>query len=280
MVPNPQAASEEGVCEAVMEVELASISEDRAEFVLSGVSAAFANAIRRASLSEIPKIAIDEINIYNNTSALFDEQLALRFALVPLKGDHSILIPREECECEGGCSRCQVQFTLMAEGPCTVHASDLVPTEPLIVPAEPNIPIVELFEGQAVAVEATARLGTGRQHAKWQVGVACGYKNMPTLKISEACDGCAECVGVCPKHIIVMKDARPTITDTMLCTMCGLCEQVCGVGAIEVGKLEDAFVMKFESDRSYTVQNMVCEAAHTIKQRALSLSEQLEELIT
>ena len=168
----------------------------------------------------------------------------------------------------------------MAEGPCVVHASDLVPTDPSVVPAEPSVPIVELFEGQAVAVEATARLGTGKQHAKWQVGVACGYKNMPKLEISEACDGCGECVEVCSKHIIVMEDDRPTITDSMLCTMCGLCEQVCGVNAIEVGELEDVFVMKLESDRSYTVHDMVREAAHTIKQRALSLSEQLGELIT
>lgn len=263
-----------------MEVEIISTSEDRVEFVLSGVSSAFANALRRAALSEIPKIAIDELNVYNNTSVLFDEQLALRLALVPLKGDPSSLVPREECGCEEGCSRCQVVLTLMAEGPCTVHASDLVPTDSSVVPAEPNIPIVELFEGQAVAVEAIARVGTGRQHAKWQVGVACGYKNMPKVEFTEACDGCGECVDACPKHIITVEEGKPIITDIIRCTMCRLCEQTCGVGAIKLGEIDDVFVMRMESDRSYTAHEMVCEAARTIARRATSIAEQLGELIT
>lgn len=280
MVPNPRVVSEEDVCEGLMDVRLISVSEERVEFVLSGALTAFANAIRRAALSEIPKIAIDEINVYNNTSALFDEQLALRLALIPLRGDPSALIPKDECDCEDGCPRCQVLFTLMAEGPCMVHASDLVPADPSVVPAEPNVPIVELFEGQAVAIEAMARVGTGRRHAKWQVGVACGYKNMPKIEIGEACDGCGECVEVCPKHIIVMQGEKPAITDIVQCTMCKLCERACGVNAIKVGELEDVFVMRLESDRSYTAHDMACEAARIIKQRALSLSEQLEELIT
>ena len=43
-----------------------------------------ANAIRR-SVSEVPTLAIDEVEIFKNDSALYDEMLALRLGLVPLK---------------------------------------------------------------------------------------------------------------------------------------------------------------------------------------------------
>ena len=47
-----------------------------------GVS--LANAIRR-SVNEVPILAIDEVDIYKNDSALYDQILAHRFGLIPLK---------------------------------------------------------------------------------------------------------------------------------------------------------------------------------------------------
>ena len=44
-----------------MKVELLELSEERIKFLLSGVTAAFANGIRRACMSEVPTLAIDEI---------------------------------------------------------------------------------------------------------------------------------------------------------------------------------------------------------------------------
>ena len=48
-----------------------------------------ANAIRR-SVSEVPTLAIDEVEIFKNDSALYDEVLAHRFGLVPLKMEKSM----------------------------------------------------------------------------------------------------------------------------------------------------------------------------------------------
>jgi len=56
-----------------MEVELLDVREDRVKFILKGATPSFANAIRRASMCEIPKLAIDEVNIYENTSTYYDE---------------------------------------------------------------------------------------------------------------------------------------------------------------------------------------------------------------
>lgn len=87
-----------------MDIDILELSERKARFVLSGVSVSFANALRRSILAEVPVMAIDEINIYDNTSVLFDEQLALRMGLIPLKADTKNFSMPEDCTCGGtGC---------------------------------------------------------------------------------------------------------------------------------------------------------------------------------
>ena len=88
-----------------MKFELLQLEEDRIRYLLSGVTAAFANGIRRACMSEVPVLAIDEIGLYDNTSVLFDEQLSLRIGEVPLHAeDLEVFAQPEECQCGGaGC---------------------------------------------------------------------------------------------------------------------------------------------------------------------------------
>ena len=49
----------------------------------------FINAVRR-SVTEIPVLAIDEVEIFKNDSALYDEVLAHRIGLIPLKTEKSM----------------------------------------------------------------------------------------------------------------------------------------------------------------------------------------------
>ena len=58
-----------------------------------------ANALRRIMIAEIPTVAIEKVNLYQNTSLLPDEMLCHRLGLVPLKIDPSLLeekLPDEE----------------------------------------------------------------------------------------------------------------------------------------------------------------------------------------
>ena len=91
-----------------------------AEFVIEGVNHAFANALRRTLVADIPKLAIDEVTIYDNTSALFDEMVAHRLGLMPVPTDPELFNFRDQCTCGGeGCPSCTVLFTLSKEGPAT-----------------------------------------------------------------------------------------------------------------------------------------------------------------
>jgi DNA-directed RNA polymerase subunit D len=137
----------------------------------------FVNSLRRVMLAELPKLAIDDVIIYDNTSALFDELISHRLGLIPIPTDLQILAFRNECKCEGkGCPSCTVRYTLSKEGEGIVYSGDLQPEHPSFAITETTIPIVELMKDQRVILEVEAVLGRGRNHAKWQVVLAPRYR--------------------------------------------------------------------------------------------------------
>ncbi len=145
----------------------------RLVFKVDGVNEAFVNALRRIMVSEISVMSVEDVYFEINTSGFFDEVIAHRLGLIPLTYDSAIYTPKNECKCEGkGCSRCEVVLALEREGPCVVKSGDLKSTDETVKPTNPNIPIVEMLEGQKIKLEASAQLGKGMEHSKWQAAIA------------------------------------------------------------------------------------------------------------
>jgi formate hydrogenlyase subunit 6/NADH:ubiquinone oxidoreductase subunit I len=46
------------------------------------------------------------------------------------------------------------------------------------------------------------------------------------------CNGCGQCVTLCPEDALVMVDLRPQAPPEATCSYCGVCEEVCPSGAI------------------------------------------------
>ncbi|MFQ6063237.1 MAG: DNA-directed RNA polymerase subunit D [Methanosarcinales archaeon] len=265
-----------------MDVDIIELSNYKARFILTGATPAFANGIRRCALSEVPTLAIDEVDIYYNNSVLFDEQLALRLGLIPLKADTDLLVFPDECDCDGGCSKCQVFLTLNVEGPKTVYSEELISADPDVVEvADKKIPIVKLKEDQTIMLNAIARLGIGRDHAKWQSGVACGYKNMPIITIEE-CDLCGKCIEECPRDILKYNAKEDRIIaseeDVIKFSLCKLCEQICELNAIQISENPTTFIYNIESDGSMTATDLIIKAADVIKKKSEELGEILSSL--
>jgi DNA-directed RNA polymerase subunit D len=273
-----------------MEIEFSSLDDTLARFTLSGASPAFANGFRRAMIGEVPTLAIEDVRIYDNTSAFFDEMLAHRLGLIPIKTDLSTYSTKEKCACGGaGCPGCMVTFTLSVEGPKTVLSSDLIPQDPNATPVYDNIPIVKLTKGQKLVIEAHAVLNTGREHAKWQPTLVCGFKNHPVVSISEACDACMKCVDTCPRAILEVQDPKGKkvrVVDGKLpdCSMCRLCEKVClesGIGdepAITISAEADRYIFIVESDGSLPVKEIMDRALHYIRDQSNELERQISEI--
>ena len=154
-------------------VEVLESSDNAVRVKLKGIDRAYANAIRRLAISEVPSMAVDEVVILENSSVLYDELLAHRLGLLPLKTDLERYILPEQCDCRSplGCSRCRVLLVLDAQARdkvVTVYSGDLVSEDKEAVPISDKIPIVKLAQGQKVKLEAYAKLGKGKDHAKWQ----------------------------------------------------------------------------------------------------------------
>ena len=270
-----------------MEIQFVSLDDTATRFTLSGASPAFANAVRRAMIGDVPTLAIEDVRIYDNTSALFDEMLTHRLGLIPIRTELAAYTTKEACSCGGaGCPGCTVTFTLSAEGPRLVTSGDLISQDPKAVPVSDNIPIVKLIKGQKLVLEARAVLGTGKEHAKWQATLVCGYKNHPAITISDACDACGMCVDECPREILAAKGKKVEVAAGKLaeCSLCRLCERACistGIGeepAIKISAEPDRFIFVAESDGSLPVQEVLQRALQHIKAQSDELEHRIREI--
>ena len=124
--------------------------EQKLSFV-TDMSSTLANAVRRSSL-EIPVMAINEIEIHKNDSALYDEIIAHRLGLVPIKTDKTA---KEQ------------KFKLKAVGPKTVYSTEISPS----VETDYKLPIVILDKDQELEIVAEANLGKGIDHIKYSPGL-------------------------------------------------------------------------------------------------------------
>jgi DNA-directed RNA polymerase subunit D len=154
-------------------IEVIESSDARIRVRLKGIDRAYANALRRVAISQVPVMAIDDVVILENSSVMFDELVAHRLGLIPLKTDLTRYNLPEDCDCKSalGCPKCRVLLVLDAEAtdrPKTVTSADLVSEDPESKPVSENIPITKLAPGQRIKLEAYARLGKGSEHAKWQ----------------------------------------------------------------------------------------------------------------
>jgi DNA-directed RNA polymerase subunit D len=156
---------------------------------IEGMSFAQVNTLRRLMMNEVPVMAIEQLEIKQNSGILYDEMLGLRLGLVPLTTDlKSYSLPTaKEKETGEYSAKSSVKLTLSAKGPCVVYAKDLKSKDPKVKPVFPEIPLVKLLEGQEIELTATAVMGLGKEHAKWASSLVY-YRQKPTMKISKDAD--------------------------------------------------------------------------------------------
>ena len=156
-----------------MKIKIIDKKEDKISFEVDGINVPFANALRRTMMAEVPILAIDTVNFRSNDSPLFDEVVSQRLGLIPMEFPSDTFKKKSECSCEGeGCINCEVVFVLEKAGPCMVYSKDLKSTNPEVKPMFDEIPITKLAEGQKISLEATARMGIGKENIKWKASNA------------------------------------------------------------------------------------------------------------
>ena len=239
-------------------------------FLVRGVTPAFANGVRRAILADVPTLSIDSVRVIENSSVMFDEQIALRLGLVPLSTPDDYR-PDEV-----------VTLAIDVEGPATAYSGDLVSTDDQVQPADENVPIIDLKEGQRLELEADARVGVGKDHAKHQGGVAVGYRHLQRVEVvgetGEFEDDEARILrGVIEEG--AADHAEDDVEDGDLVPADAfdndLSQRYPGK-EVDVEDVPKAFVFSVESDGSVPVEDLVVEAVGTLHARADELEEAVQ----
>ena len=177
-----------------MKIKVLSAAPEAMRLLIEETEPAYANALRRVLVADVPKMAIEDVEFhlgpiraedgkeYESVSPLFDEMIAHRLGLIPIPTDLGLYNRRADCpNCHGeGCPNCTIIYSVNKRGPGLVTSADLEPIgDTKLRPADLKIPIVKLGDGQAMLVYATAILGDGKDHAKWQSTHGVGYRYYP-----------------------------------------------------------------------------------------------------
>lgn len=158
-------------------------------FQVGDITLRDAARLRQILMAEIPAMAIDCVEIYENTTILQDEFLAQRIGLIPLTSSNISQLPFSrgcDCHCPGKllseCMKCSIILNLKIigkkEGFVNVTSRDIIP-ENLNYQVKPveytifdgTVPVyillVRIQMGQELDVRCIAKKGTGAEHAKF-----------------------------------------------------------------------------------------------------------------
>lgn len=163
-----------------------------------------ANAIRRY-LSQVPVAAIDELEISKNDSPLYDETIAHRTGLIPLK--------KEKVS-----EKSKLKLNISKEG--TVYSGD-IKGHPEIV--HKGIPITTLAKGQELEFTANIRLGRGAEHAKFSPGLMF-YRNSAEISLDK--DLLRDVKEALPDAEIKEKGGKVVVMDDKKKEVTDICEQI------------------------------------------------------
>ncbi len=256
-----------------MKLQKITSTKEKLVFEIEGVKPAFVNSLRRTILSEVPTMAIEDVEFKKNDSALYDEMLALRLGLLALTTDlKSYEFPKTESDKDS--AKCRVKLSLAEKGPKLVLAGDLKSQDPAIKPVHPKTPIVKLIEGQELEFVATAVLGRGKEHAKWSPGHVY-YMNKATITVNNKHEMFDSFKSKYPPEIF--KDGKidksKINTNTLIDAVDGVNDEI-----VKVEYQPDAFVVTVEAWGQLSPQEMVTQAMKHMKELSSDFVSAIKEL--
>src|SRR5438552_4178411 len=239
--------------------------------------------ITKATGGMVVKAAKDEASPYAAMKAAervadaakekgIDEMIAHRLGLVPIPTDLGLYNRREDCPtCHGeGCPNCTIIYSVNKRGPGLVTSGDLEPIgDAKLRPADQKIPIVKLGDGQAMLVYATAILGNGKDHAKWQATHGVGYRYYPILKAgSKSLDALDPAVPFCESHMqSTATEEEETLELSSDCKTCKKFIDLYKVESVKAGNDPTRIVMEFETDGSLSAKAVLVASLDILEKR-------------
>jgi len=157
------------------------------------------------------------------------------------------------------------------------HNGDLEPIgDAKLRPKDTKIPIVKLGDGQAMLIYATAVLGSGRDHAKWQSTHGVGYRYYPILKAgNKSLDPLDPNVPYCESHMQSTSTEEEEVM--VLSEDCETCQKFAAQYKVESVKASNdptRIVLEFETDGSLSAKAVLLATLDILGKRFSELATQ------
>jgi len=174
-----------------IKVKIYQLEDNFLQFSISNVNIAFANAIRRIIIAEVPTMAIDFARISENTGCIHDDMIAQRLGLIPFISSN---VDKFDYYWNESNLLSEVEFKLnilnKEEYPIDVTTDDLKMINDdkytgynkniyqSVKPVKFDYPIVitKLAKGQQLSFTCSVRKGISQEHAKFQPTSSVGYE--------------------------------------------------------------------------------------------------------
>ncbi|CDW73871.1 rna polymerase ii core subunit [Stylonychia lemnae] len=287
------------------EIRILELSKYVIKFELLNTDLSVANSLRRIIIAEVPTMAIDLVEVKENTSALHDEFIAHRLGLIPLQSfnvDQFNL--SDQCACSSMCAQCSVQFKLHAvcsdRDQMEVNTRHIQPlSDAPIIPVqyvndkgieEDPILIMKLSKNQQLDMNLVARKGNGKIHAKWSPVATCQMRKEPIVEIDQDkinrdldIEKRKEFVALCPREVFAFNDYRNAveIENSDKCIQCIECLRFAQANnlerAVKIAEREDKFVFTVESTGVLTPEDIVSRALQILMRKLYELGTQMKK---
>lgn len=259
-----------------MKIQILEKSDNEIKFLIEDSNPQFANALRRIIMAEIPILAIDYVDFSLNDSVLYNEIIAHRLGLIPLVFNPKDFHFKEEHEDKKTCSMCEVVLAINKKGLGMVYTKDMKSSNPEVKPLYDSIPIVELFGDQKLKLEASASLGLGLKHARYQAANAF-YRYYPVVKTNRTISNVGEVIKSCPKNALKFENNKFSVNPD--CDLCKECVKIAQPeGVLEVIGDDTKFVFNVESISGLKPEDIVLQAADILKNKVKDFGKEIKKI--
>lgn len=222
------------------------------------IDEALANSIRRY-INQISVLAVDEVEISKNDSALYDETIAHRIGLIPLK--------MESAKKKEG----KLKLDVKKEG--IVYSGDLKGSPAVVYK---NIPITILNNNKELQLIATVRLGKGSEHSKFSPGLMF-YRNVVEMILDKEFH--EEIKKSCPNAEIKGKGDKIMIIDNKKKEIADFCEGIANKNKKKAEiNTKNELVITVESFGQMSVENIFKKSIDALKKDFAGVAKEITKI--
>ena len=239
-------------------MEIINKSDNKIVFTAE-IEESLANAIRRY-LGEVPILAVNEIEISQNGSPLYDETISHRIGLIPLKTDKSIN------------EKTTGILKLSTKKDGIVYSGEL---KGEIEVVHDNIPITILHRGQELELIANIVAGKGNEHARFSPGLMF-YRNIAEITLDK--DFLPEIKNLFHENEIKEKGNKIIVIDNKEKPISDVCEGLCERAKKECEtNYTGELVISLESFGQMNAQDILVKSIESLKKDLAEIDKKISK---